>query len=342
MADVSFPPASAKSGLPPPEPPTILASSWTILPAWSLGMRSFVTAVIRATLPSSAEAKTTTPEPSFWRRVSTIWRRASRSAFSTFAARTFTPLTSRTVVQKSLRLGAGGFALQAFQLLFQLLDLVDLALDGGDELVFRGVQQAGGAPQGGEGALVFGEGAVAGDGFDAADACGGGLLGDDLEDADFAGAVDVRAAAKFFRVEAAGRGRVGNGDDADVGLGVLVAEEGQRAGGEGVVDIHDVRGDLEIAQDFFVHLLLDFGELARVDGGEVREVEAQVVGRDERAGLLHVRAEDIAQRGVHQVRRGVVAHVARAAYGSATVATRSPTCKSSFATMRCATRPLTG
>ena len=52
-----------------------------------------------------------------------------------------------------------------------------------------------------------------------------------------------------------------------------------------------------------------------IDGGEVREIEAQVVGRDERAGLLHVRAENIAQRGVHQVRRGVVAHVARAARG---------------------------
>ena len=70
---------------------------------------------------------------------------------------------------------------------------------------------------------------------------------------------------------------------------------------------------LEIAQDFFVYLLLDFGELAGIDGGEVREIEAQVVGRDERAGLLYVRAEDIAQSGVHQVRGGVVAHVARAA-----------------------------
>lgn len=32
-ADVSFPPASAKSGLPPPEPPTCLASCWISLPA---------------------------------------------------------------------------------------------------------------------------------------------------------------------------------------------------------------------------------------------------------------------------------------------------------------------
>ena len=51
----------------------------------------------------------------------------------------------------------------------------------------------------------------------------------------------VRAAAELLAVEAARRGGVGNRDHADVGLGILVAEEGQRAGGERVVDIHDVR-----------------------------------------------------------------------------------------------------
>ena len=83
MPDVSFPPASAKSGLPPPEPPTSLANSWTIFPAWSLGVRSFVTAVIRATFPSSAAARTITPEPSFWRSESERFRRDSRSTPST-------------------------------------------------------------------------------------------------------------------------------------------------------------------------------------------------------------------------------------------------------------------
>ena len=55
------------------------------------------------------------------------------------------------------------------------------------------------------------------------------------------GAVDVRAAAKLLAVEAARRGQVGNGDHADVRFGVLVAEEGERAGGQRVVDIGDVR-----------------------------------------------------------------------------------------------------
>ena len=142
-----------------------------------------------------------------------------------------------------------------------------------------------------------------------------GLLAGDFEDADFAGADDVRAAAEFLAVEAARRRGVGNRHDADIRLRVLVAEEGEGAGGERVVDVHDVGREREIAEDLFVHLLLDFGEFACVHGCEVRKIEAQMIGRDERAGLLHVRAENIAQRGVHQVRRGVVAHVARAADG---------------------------
>src|ERR1700686_202920 len=70
-ADVSFPPASAKSGLPPPEPPTCLASCCISLPAWILEVRSLGTPAIRATLPSSGMPRATTPEPSFWRKEAT-------------------------------------------------------------------------------------------------------------------------------------------------------------------------------------------------------------------------------------------------------------------------------
>ena len=45
-------------------------------------------------------------------------------------------------------------------------------------------------------------------------------------------------------------------------------------------------------------------ERDRVEGNEV---EAQPIGRDERAGLFDVRAEHVAQRGMQQVRGGVVA-----------------------------------
>ena len=40
---------------------------------------------------------------------------------------------------------------------------------------------------------------------------------------------DVRAAAKLLAVEAARREASGNGDHADVGFRILVAEEGERA-----------------------------------------------------------------------------------------------------------------
>ena len=133
MPDVSFPPASAKSGLPPPEPPTSLASSWTIFPAWSLGIRSFVTAVIRATLPSSAEAKTTTPEPSFWRRESTIWRRASRSKPFTLRRQHPDALDVLRLAQEVPGLGACRLALEAFKLPLKGLYGVNLALDGLDQ-----------------------------------------------------------------------------------------------------------------------------------------------------------------------------------------------------------------
>src|SRR5271155_3981829 len=91
-ADVSFPPASAKSGLPPPEPPTNFASACISLPAWTLAVRSLVTPAIRATLPSSAVLRTTTPDPIFCLRESTNCLRVSLSVPVTSAAITLIPL----------------------------------------------------------------------------------------------------------------------------------------------------------------------------------------------------------------------------------------------------------
>ena len=56
-------------------------------------------------------------------------------------------------------------------------------------------------------------------------------------------------------------------------------------------------------------------EFGGINRSEMGEIETQAIGRDQRAGLLHVRAENIAQRGVHQVRAGVVALDVRAACG---------------------------
>ncbi len=54
-------------------------------------------------------------------------------------------------------------------------------------------------------------------------------------------------------------------------------------------------------------MFLDVLQFFVGDGGEMREVEAETGRLDERAGLLDVRAEDFAQRGVEQVRGRVVA-----------------------------------
>ena len=58
-----------------------------------------------------------------------------------------------------------------------------------------------------------------------------------------------------------------------------------------------------VEQDLVVHLLLDVAQFGGINGGEVRKIEAQACRLDQRAGLLDVRAENVAQRGVHQVRR---------------------------------------
>ena len=65
--------------------------------------------------------------------------------------------------------------------------------------------------------------------------------------------------------------------------------------------------DRRVPDDLLVDDALDAIELVARDRLEVHEVEAQAVGRDERARLLDVGAEHLAQRGVEQVRRRVIA-----------------------------------
>src|SRR5256885_6516621 len=148
------------------------------------------------------------------------------------------------------------------------------------------------------------EGADSGDSFDAADSGGDGFFADNFEDADVADFVDVRAAAKFLGVKAARGAFVGNGDDADVSVGIFVAEKGQRAGSERVVDIGDVRFDLRVVADFVVYLLFDVAELFGVDGGGVGKVKKQTVGGVGRAGLLDVGGKNVSEGRVDEKRGG--------------------------------------
>ena len=129
-----------------------------------------------------------------------------------------------------------------------------------------------------------------------------GFLAGELEQADFAGGGGVRAAAEL------GREAVRELDHAHL-VAVLFAEE--RHGVvlvDGHVDGHVFeRFDFGVGEHFAVDDVLDLFEFFVGDLREVGEVEAQAVGIDQRAGLLDVRAQNLAQRGVEQVRAGVVA-----------------------------------
>ena len=109
---------------------------------------------------------------------------------------------------------------------------------------------------------------------------------------------DVRAAAQLHR-------EVADAQHAHVVL-VLLAEQRHRAGGDRAFVVHHLRFGRRVAADLRVHQVLDLPQLVRRDRLEVREVEAQAVRRDERALLRDVRAEHLAQRGVQQMRGGVV------------------------------------
>ncbi len=67
--------------------------------------------------------------------------------------------------------------------------------------------------------------------------------------------------------------------------------------------------------DPVVDAVLNRAHLVGVERRAVGEVEAQLVGAHRRAGLAHVGAEPLAQRGVQQVGRSVVAHGRVAAIG---------------------------
>jgi len=63
-----------------------------------------------------------------------------------------------------------------------------------------------------------------------------------------------------------------------------------------------------VGSDLLVDDGFDFAQFGLGDAGEVAEVEAQAIAVDERASLLDVFAEDLAQGGVEEVSAGVVAH----------------------------------
>ena len=115
----------------------------------------------------------------------------------------------------------------------------------------------------------------------------------DGDEADIAGAVHMRAAAKLDRERLVAVG-LAHGHDAHL-VAVFLAEQRARAGFDGLLDAHELGDDRLVLQKDPVGDILDARELLVADGLRMAEVEAQAIGRDERALLRHVIAEDLAQ-----------------------------------------------
>ena len=148
-----------------------------------------------------------------------------------------------------------------------------------------------------------GERALAGGRLDAAHARSDAALGDDLEEADVAGAGDVRAPAQLARGA--------DGQNPHL-VAVLLAEQGHGTAFDGVVELHDARRSRLVSENFRVDHRFDAADLFVGHRRVVREVEARLVGVHERPLLLHVRPQHLAQGPVHQMGGRMIAHGARA------------------------------
>ena len=196
------------------------------------------------------------------------------------------------------RLGAGEPGAQLLVLVVEGAQLVELAPDATGRRR-RGVPtRLAISPRQSLVALEERHRAGAGDGLDASQVGADRPFADDLDRADVAGGADVRAAAELDRTA-----RLEHTHD----VAVLLAEEGDRAEALGLV-----LGCLEgphrrVRQRLAVRQVLDAGDLLGAERRVVREVEPQAIGGDERAGLLDVLAEHLAQGVVDEMGRRVVA-----------------------------------
>jgi hypothetical protein len=138
------------------------------------------------------------------------------------------------------------------------------------------------------------------------------------EDADIAGLAHMGAAAKLQRIGlpvAALARPVQRAHRHDPHLvAVFLAEKRLRPDAARVVRRHDPGFHGRVLADEIVHLPLDLRNLLQAQRLAMAEVEAQPVGRIERAALRHVIAKRAAQRLVQQV-RGRMVGADRAAAG---------------------------
>ena len=96
-----------------------------------------------------------------------------------------------------------------------------------------------------------------------------------------------------------------HGDDANL-VAIFFAEQGAGAGLDRLIDVHQARGDGGVFQDHAIGDLLDLRQFLVRDGFGMGEIEAQTIGRDQRAFLRDMVAENLAQSLVKQMRGGMI------------------------------------
>src|SRR5579862_805915 len=145
-----------------------------------------------------------------------------------------------------------------------------------------------------------GIGAIAGEGLDPTHARADAPLAGDHEAADLARGPAMGPAAQLVAVAL--------DPDRAHRLAVLLVEERIGAGIDRLAHAHPGGGHRPVLADDPANLVLDPPALVVSQGPIEREVEAQAVGGDQRAGLPGAFAGDVAQGPVEEVGAGVVAH----------------------------------
>ena len=145
----------------------------------------------------------------------------------------------------------------------------------------------------------------------------------DLEQLDVAERADMGAAAQLDRI--ARLVLVAHREDADL-VAIFLAEQRHRAGRDRLVHAHQPDADRLVLADMAVHVGLDRLDLLAGHRLGVREIEAEIVGRDQAALLRDMVAEPLAQRRVEQMGGAVIgADLGRGARHRRASWTASPT-----------------
>src|SRR2546425_6900608 len=87
---------------------------------------------------------------------------------------------------------------------------------------------------------------------------------------------------------------------------IFLAEKGERALGNRLVDFHDLRLYGHVSEDDSIDLLLNFLDFPVGQGREMRVIEAEPVRRDKRSCLLNVCSQRFAQDRMEYVRSGMI------------------------------------